>query len=161
MNILVPGGALRHVKAISQYIRDTLPTRVADVMTKAVVTLSPDDNFTEAVELMAGRDFRHLVVADDEQRLLGVISDRDILRITGRGGDWQAKQIRHVMTAAPISVTAETLLSSAASTMVRKKINCLPVVDGDGIVCGIVTSTDILTCYQNTLEALESLRRDR
>ena len=161
MNILIPNGTSRHVKAISQYIRDRLPTRVVDVMTKAVVTLSPDDNFAEAVELMARRDFRHLVVADDEQKLLGVVSDRDILRVTGRAGDWQAKQIRHVMTADPISVTPETLLSSAASTMVRRKINCLPVVDHAGVVCGIVTSTDILTCYQNTLESIESLRPDR
>ncbi len=151
----------RHVKAISQYIRDRLPTRVADVMTKDVVTLSPDDNFAEAVELMARRDFRHLLVADDEQRLLGVLSDRDILRVTGRAGDCQAKQIRHVMTADPICVMPETLLSRAASTMVRKKINCLPVVDDANTVCGIVTSTDILTCYQKTLESLESLRHDR
>jgi CBS domain-containing protein len=136
------------MKAISQYIRDRLPTRVADVMTKDVVTLSPDDNFAEAVELMAKRDFRHLLVADDAQKLLGVISDWDILRVTGRVGDWSAKQIRHVMTADPVSVMPETLLSRAASTMVRKKINCLPVVDVANVVCGIVTSTDILTCYQ-------------
>ena len=159
MNILISDVRTRHVKAISQYIRDKLPTRVADVMTKDVVTLSPDDNFAEAVELMARRDFRHLLVADDEQKLLGVISDRDILRITGRAGDWQAKQIRHAMTADPISVTPKTLLSRAASTMVRKKINCLPVVDDANIVCGIVTSTDILTCYQQTLESLESLQK--
>jgi len=43
--------------------------------------------------------------------------------------------------------------------MVRKKINCLPVVDNANIVCGIVTSTDILTCYQQTLESLESLQK--
>ena len=63
------------------------------------------------------------------------------------------------MTADPISVMPETLLSRAASTMVRNKINCLPVVDNANIVCGIVTSTDILTCYQKTLEALESLQK--
>jgi CBS domain-containing protein len=159
VNIIIPDVRTRHVKAISQYIRDRLPTRVADVMTKDVVTLSPDDNFAEAVELMAKRDFRHLMVADDAQKLLGVISDRDILRATGRVGDWSPKQIRHVMTADPISVMPETLLSRAASTMVRKKINCLPVVDVANVVCGIVTSTDILTCYQKTLESLESLQK--
>lgn len=74
------------MKAISQYIRDRLPTRVADVMTKDVVTLSPDDNFAEAVELMAKRDFRHLLVADDAQKLLGVISDWDFTGHRACGG---------------------------------------------------------------------------
>jgi predicted transcriptional regulator len=55
----------------------------------------------------------------------------------------------------PITVTQETLLSTAVATMIAKKINCLPVVDDTGTLCGIVTSTDVMKFSQNLLESME------
>jgi len=133
-------------------------TRVADVMTKGVITLNPNNSFAKAVELMATGNFRHLVIADEEQKVLGVISDRDIFRCQSRIAEWQVKQVGEVMTSQPITVTPETLLSVAVSTMVSKKINCLPVVEDTGTVCGIVTSTDIMKSYHSMLESMEHTR---
>ena len=90
-------------------------------MSKAVITLSPSDTVAKSVELMATGDFRHLVIADDEQKVLGVISDRDILSVKGRISEWRVKKIQEVMTPTPITVTQETLLSSAVATMIAKK----------------------------------------
>jgi CBS domain-containing protein len=104
---------------------------------------------------MATGDFRHLVIADDEQKVLGVISDRDILSVKGRISEWRVKKIQEVMTPTPITVTQETLLAVAVATMLSKKINCLPVVDESGTLCGIVTSTDIMKFSQNLLESME------
>ena len=56
------------------------PTEVADVMTGKVVSLSAHHDFSDAVNLMNDRYFRHCVVVDSHGRLVGVISDRDILR---------------------------------------------------------------------------------
>jgi len=55
----------------------------------------------------------------------------------------------------PITVTQETLLSTAVATMIAKKINCLPVVDDTGTLCGIVTSTDVMKFSQNLFESME------
>jgi predicted transcriptional regulator len=55
----------------------------------------------------------------------------------------------------PITVTQETLLSTAVATMIAKKISCLPVVDDTGTLCGIVTATDVMKFSQNLLESME------
>ncbi len=79
-------------------------------MTLSVVTLSPDQNLSKAVDLMATREFRHLVITDENDKVLGIVSDRDILSMGGRISDWQFKHLSDVMTSNPISVKPETPL---------------------------------------------------
>ena len=62
------------------------------------------------------------------------------------------------MTPDPFTVKRETPLSVAVARIVSKRINCLPVLDDEGKVCGIVTSTDLLKAYQKLLESLEHNR---
>jgi CBS domain-containing protein len=131
---------------------------VADVMTRKTVTLSPHHGFAEAVSLMADRHFRHIVVVDTGGQILGVISDRDILRTLARTANWQTKDVSQIMTRDPFTVKRDTPLSVAVAKIVSKRINCLPVLDDEGKVCGILTSTDLLKAYQKLLESLESNR---
>jgi len=131
---------------------------VADVMTRKTVSLSPHHSFTEAVSLMADRHFRHIVVVDTGGQILGVISDRDILRTLARTSNWQTKDVSQIMTPDPVTVKRETPLSIAVAKIVSKRINCLPVLDDEGKVCGIVTSTDLLKAYQKLLQSLERTR---
>jgi CBS domain-containing protein len=131
---------------------------VADVMTRKTVTLSPHHGFAEAVSLMADRHFRHVVVVDTGGQILGVISDRDILRTLARTSNWQTKDVSQIMTRDPVTVKRETPLSVAVAKIVAKRINCLPVLDDEGKVCGILTSTDLLKAYQKLLESLDNNR---
>jgi CBS domain-containing protein len=131
---------------------------VADVMTRKTVTLSPHHRFAEAVSLMADRHFRHVVVVGTGGQILGVISDRDILRTLARTSNWQTKDVSQIMTRDPVTVKRETPLSVAVAKMVAKRINCLPVLDDEGKVCGILTSTDLLKAYQKLLESLDNNR---
>lgn len=131
---------------------------VADVMTRKTVTLSPHHGFSEAVSLMADRHFRHIVVVDPGGQIVGVISDRDILRTLARTNNWQTKDVSQIMTRDPVTVKRETPLSVAVAKIVAKRINCLPVLDDEEKVCGILTSTDLLKAYQKLLESLESNR---
>jgi acetoin utilization protein AcuB len=128
---------------------------VADVMTHKTVTLSPHHSLTEVVSLMADRHFRHVVVVDTAGRIVGVISDRDILRALSRTNTWQTKDVSQIMTREPFTVKRETPVSVAVAKIVSKRINCLPVLDDEEKVCGIVTSTDLLKAYQKLLESLE------
>jgi CBS domain-containing protein len=128
------------------------PTEVADVMTGKVVTLSPHHTFSEAANLMNDRYFRHCVVVDNYRKIVGVISDRDILRALARNPNSRSKSLDQIMTRNPITVKRNTPIIDAVSKLLAKRINCLPVIEEDGTVCGIVTSTDLLKSYQQLLE---------
>ena len=135
------------------------PTEVADVMTGKVVTLSPHHSFNEVANLMNDRYFRHCVVVDNSGQVVGVISDRDILRSLARNPNARSKSLEQIMTRNPITVKRNTPIVDAVSKLLAKRINCLPVVEDDGSVCGIVTSTDLLKSYQQLLELVQKQAR--
>ena len=136
--------------------RPASATRVADIMSSQLVTLSAHHTFGQAVQLMTNSPFRQFLVIHADGRLAGLFSDRDVLRALGRTPNWQAKNVSGVMTHKVFTVTPETPLSVAASEMLSRRINCLPVVGNDGKVCGIITSTDLLRSYQKIQAALEN-----
>jgi acetoin utilization protein AcuB len=131
------------------------PTEVADVMTGKVVTLNPHHSFNDAANLMNDRYFRHCVVVDSQRRIVDVISDRDILRALARNPNSRSKSLDQIMTRMPITVKRNTPIVDAVAKILAKRINCLPVVENDGTVCGIVTSTDLLKSYQQLLELVQ------
>lgn len=135
------------------------PTEVADVMVGKVATLSAHHGFDEAVRLMNDRHFRHCVVVDMQGKLCGVISDRDILRSMARSPNSRSKSLDQIMTRNPVTVRRTTSILDAVSKILSKRINCLPVVEEDGTVCGIVTSTDLLKSYQQLLEMVHKQAR--
>jgi acetoin utilization protein AcuB len=117
------------------------------------MTLRRNDSFGAAVSLMATKNVRHSVVVDDDGRILGVISDRDVLRALARTPDWQSKSVSEIMTPKPVVARPETRLTEAVGELLLKRINCLPVVLENGTVCGILTTTDLLKSYQQVLES--------
>ncbi len=134
----------------------TAPVRVADVMTHDFVALTPEQTFAELVGLMASRPFHHVLVVDVEEQLLGVISDRDVLRAMSRIPDWTKKSVSEIMSRESITTTPNSAISAALKTMLDKRINCLPVLGEDQRVCGILTSTDLLRAYQIVQDKIES-----
>lgn len=134
------------------------PTQVADVMTKDTMTLRPQQSFADVVGLMANQSFRHVLVVDSDERLQGVISDRDVLRALSRTPDWSKKTVSEIMTPDSITSTADSPISVAVQLMVEKRINCLPVIDADGRVSGILTSTDLLVAYGKLQQQVEQAK---
>jgi len=135
------------------------PTEVADVMIGKVVTLSPHHSFNDVANLMNDRYFRHCVVVDQGGVVIGVISDRDILRALARNPNSRSKSLDQIMTKQPVTVKRNTAIIDAVGKMLAKRINCLPVIDDDGRICGIVTSTDLLKSYQQLLELVQKQAR--
>ena len=134
------------------------PTEVADVMTGKVVTLSTHHNISDVANLMTDRYFRHCIVVDAHGQIVGVISDRDILRALARSSNARSKSLDQIMTHNPVTVRRSTPIADAVGKILSKRINCLPVVEDDGSVCGIVTSTDLLKSYQKLLEMMHKAR---
>jgi CBS domain-containing protein len=96
---------------------------------------------------MANRSFHHVLIVDADDRLRGVISDRDVLCALSRTRNWNKKSVSAIMTKETVTTTADCLISVAAHEMLAKRINCLPVIDAEGRVCGILTSTDLLKAH--------------
>lgn len=132
-----------------------VPLRVADAMTRDPITLRPHHTFAEVVSFMAQHPFRHFLVVESPGRLVGVISDRDVLRALARTPNWHTSCARELMSRDVIVVKPDTELSLATGEMLSKRINCLPVVDDSGNICGIITSTDLLKSYRTVQESVE------
>ena len=131
------------------------PIQVADVMTKDVRTMLPDQSFAEVIGMMATRSFHHMLVVDEEERLHGVISDRDVLRALSRTPDWSKKSVAEIMNPDSITTTPESTISAAVRSMLENRINCLPVIGPDGRVAGILTTTDLLKTYEKLQAKIE------
>ena len=130
-----------------------LPNHVDEVMSQSVMSLQLSATFGDAVSLMASQHVRHSVVVDEQGRIKGVISDRDVLRALARTPDWKTKPVSEIMTHEPFVVNPRTNVADALAQLLEKRINCLPVVSEDGKVCGILTSTDLLKSYHAILGA--------
>lgn len=130
-----------------------VPKFVGEVMTRDIKTLGPDQSFGDVVSLLASNSFHHIIIAVDGY-LMGVLSDRDVYRQLGRVSDWGAKKVGEIMITNALTVSPETTLSDAAEQMLTRRVNCLPVVGGDGKLAGLVTSTDVIRLFKGLQDRL-------
>lgn len=128
---------------------------IGEIMTRHVITLNPHHSFSDSVTLMAKHSFRHFLVVDAANHLLGVVSDTDILRVLARTTNWNDTSVSQFMSRDVISVKTDTEISLAVAKMLSKRINCLPVVNKTDNLCGIVTSTDRLKTFRSVQETVE------
>ena len=117
-------------------------TRLADLMQRDVLGVAPEDTLGFAAEQMAEREVGAAVVLD-YGRLIGILSERDILRaVAGRVHSSEAR-VREWMTADPVTASPEMPPAEAARIMVENGFRHLPVVEGDQAV-GIVSIRDVM-----------------
>jgi acetoin utilization protein AcuB len=117
-------------------------------MTRDVVVVGPQFPLAAAFSLMKERRIRHLPVVH-AGRLLGILSDRDVLLRSTMDSDGAIATPRDpvalAMTAAPVTCTPNTKVSELARTMVERKIDAVPVLGTSGSLIGLVTSSDLIS----------------
>lgn len=127
--------------------------RVAERMTEHPITVKPTEGIKEAIEKMKTGHFRHLPVVDDEGKLVGMLSDRDIRLIrpslafvSPDEAEIQlwSTAVRRATVFDPVTVYPDAPLEQAAELMLRWEVGGLPVVDEKGNLSGIITYTDLL-----------------
>ena len=121
---------------------------VSDVMTKAPLTIDPEAPVATAVAVMRERGLRHLPVVDDDRRLIGILSDRDLRSVVSEN-----PRVRDVMTWRVITVGPAAPIAQAAAMMTAERIGCLPVI-ARGRLVGIVTAHDALKVLASTLSSM-------
>lgn len=122
---------------------------VQELMTPEPLSVEPDASAAEVTEIMRRLQVRHVPVIDGAGALVGIISDRDILRRSHDPGRVHGAEdlplarlaAKDLMTYVVISVTPDTPVFEASRRMLDAKVSCLPVVD-KGRLVGILTEAD-------------------
>lgn len=111
----------------------------------AVRTISPGAKIAEAARLLAELRIGALVAVDADGAIAGILSERDIVRGVGQQGDaCLQSRVADLMTATVQTCTEDDSVESLMQIMTSRRIRHLPVVDGDGRLCGIVTIGDVV-----------------
>jgi CBS domain-containing membrane protein len=137
------------------------PQLVSDIMTRAVITLSEEDNLSGVDEGMQRFRFRHLPVVTGK-RLVGLITHRHLLKVAISSLEPSSERrtqalnailyARDVMLREVVTARENTAIVDAGRLMWNHKIGCLPVVDGENELVGIVTEADFLLLTIRLLE---------
>jgi len=125
---------------------------VREIMMGSPVTLKPEDTLDLANDVISLGRIRHIPVVDNS-RLVGIITERDLigaaaaqifgLKQKNKSALLKSVLIKEVMKKRVISTAPDTPIKDIAHLMAEKKIGCVPVVS-EGVVIGLVTTTDIL-----------------
>src|SRR6266542_2409806 len=116
-------------------------TELRDIMTEDLLTVAPEDTLGEVATRMVERNVGSVVVFDFG-RLIGVLTERDIMRAVAARTHSSDARVREWMTADPITATGDMSIEDAAKTMSEHGFRHLPVVEGDRAV-GIVSIRDV------------------
>jgi CBS domain-containing protein len=116
-------------------------TTVGELMQKEVLTVEPSDSIGEAAEKMTERGVGAVVVADFG-RIIGILTERDILRAVAYRTHSSEARVRQWMTPDPVLVTPDTDAAEAAHTMLERNFRHLPVVRDERAI-GIVSLRDL------------------
>lgn len=115
-----------------------------DVMTRGVVTCRADDSLERATQLMWEHDLGFLPVVDRDDRVIGVITDRDILMAAyTRGTSLRGLLVESTMARVPITCTVHDEPPQIEHRMAEYQVRRLPVIDASGKVVGVVTLSDL------------------
>ena len=136
---------------------------IRERMTRNPVLCAPDLPVNEAFDLMKKERIRRLPVVEKNGKLVGIVSDKDLLRVSPSPATTLSAfeipyllskvKVSDVMTRKVISVGEDTPIEDAARIMVDNKIGGLPVVNEDGAVVGIITETDIFKTFLELIGA--------
>jgi CBS domain-containing protein len=116
-------------------------TIVGDIMTASLFSIDPTTTVAEAATVMGERRIGSALVMDGD-RLLGIFTERDIVRALGEHFDAAGHAVSEWMTADPVTVPPSTPAEEALGTMLARGFRHLPVADGDRIL-GIVSMRDL------------------
>jgi CBS domain-containing protein len=121
--------------------------KCGEMMTPNPTSCRGDQTVERAAMVMEQEDVGLLpVVAGDGAKLVGVVSDRDIvIKVVAAGRDPRSTAISEMMTADPVTCRPEDHAELALECMANHQVRRIPIVDGEGILVGIIAQADVAT----------------
>ena len=130
---------------------------VKDYMHTELLTVTPEDFVHTARDRMQEARIRHLPVITQEQKLVGIITDRDVRQASASRlaqfdayeapEQIQALQVQRIMTTQVLTVQQDTPVADAGQRLLEQRLGCLPVIRAGNVVEGIITVTDLISAY--------------
>jgi CBS domain-containing protein len=118
-------------------------SRILDAKGRDVATIQPHRTLADAVQQLAERRIGALVVAGADGKLVGILSERDIVRALALGAQVLNDPVSRYMTSRVVTCTREMLLVDAMEEMTAGRFRHLPVVE-DGRLAGIISIGDVV-----------------
>jgi CBS domain-containing protein len=115
---------------------------LGDFMSREVLSVAPEDTIGEAAQRMADSNVGSSVVLE-HGRLIGILTERDLLRAMAERVHPSEARVREWMTAEPVAASESTTAEEAARLMIEKGFRHLPIVDGDRTL-GVVSLRDVM-----------------
>ena len=112
---------------------------VAEVMNTSVLTVEPSATIGEAAEKMIEAGVGAVVVMEDMARIVGIVTERDLMRAVAQRARAAEARVRQWMTESVITIEPDTEIKDAAKMMFEKNFRHLPVVNKDGRLMGIAS----------------------
>lgn len=135
---------------------------VSKSMTRKVISVRPETSVIEARDLMLSHQIRHLPVVEEDDFLVGIITDRDVRSVLPAAfyhksdthmavGDFSAVKVREAMTPNPRTVSPQDTIEDVLLQIQKLRVGALPVVDRRGRLQGLISVRDLLRAFINVL----------
>ena len=117
-----------------------------EVMTKNPASCSASDTVTKVAGLMKQHDVGSVPVVESDKRLVGIVTDRDIVvKVVAAGRNPEQAAVKEAMTPNPASCKGDDDLDYALKLMKERQVRRMPIVDGSGRLAGIIAQADVAT----------------
>lgn len=153
-----------YVHALSHAKSRLLDVKVSNVMAKNVITTTEESNINDAIHLLSENKISCLPVVDEENRITGIVTRKDVIAATGIAENHTlrdimmhitgvptphqnivySKTVKDIMSSPAITVYSDSGIKDAANKLIEMRINSLPVVDKDNKLIGVVSTGDIV-----------------
>jgi CBS domain-containing protein len=134
--------------------------RILDDKGRDVFTTQPHRTLKEVVELLASKGVGAVVVSDASQSVLGILSERDVVRVLGKHGASALEDpVSRHMTPKVITVTRDDTIEHVMQTMTAGRFRHVPVVEG-GRLIGIISIGDVVKRHVNALDSERKALRE-
>lgn len=117
---------------------------VTQIMSSTLTTVAPDTAISELEPLFEQNRIHHLLVQTPNKQLVGIISKEDYAWQAGLSSELKVPVASDLMSPVPIQVTRDTTIDAVLAILLENRIRCLPIVNSEGGVVGVVTPYDFL-----------------
>ncbi|ODA76014.1 hypothetical protein RJ55_08296 [Drechmeria coniospora] len=143
----------KHLPNRARHTRKAPPGTVLALKPSQALQIKPDTTVSEAAKLMAAKREDCVLVTDDDDRIAGIFTAKDLaFRVVGAGQKAANVTIAEIMTKNPLCARTDTSATDALDLMVRKGFRHLPVMDENQDISGVL---DITKCFYDAMEKLE------
>ncbi|MCJ1421244.1 hypothetical protein MMC32_007606 [Xylographa parallela] len=143
----------KHVPNRARHTRKAPPGTVLALKPSQALQIKPNTTVAEAAQLMAAKREDCVLVTDDDDRIAGIFTAKDLaFRVVGAGIKARDVMISEIMTKNPLCARTDTSATDALDLMVRKGFRHLPVMDENQDISGVL---DITKCFYDAMEKLE------